>query len=198
MGSGYYVAAAHPPDMDRRSEDDIAREIVARSPRAWARPACARASSARSATRGRGRTTRRRWCARRWQAQRETGAPLMIHPGRARAAPMQIVELIGKEGADLDADDHVPHRAHDRRPAVLLELAATGVWLEYDLFGLETSYYPYNPDLRHAQRRRADAPDPLPDRARAPAPRSSCPTTSPTSTASRSGAASAITTSSST
>jgi phosphotriesterase-related protein len=30
-------------------------------------------------------------------------------------------------------------------PAVLLELAATGVYLEYDLFGLETSYYPYNP-----------------------------------------------------
>ena len=30
-------------------------------------------------------------------------------------------------------------------PAVLLELAASGVYLEYDLFGLETSYYPYNP-----------------------------------------------------
>ena len=28
MGAGYYVAAAHPVDMDRRSEDSIAREIV--------------------------------------------------------------------------------------------------------------------------------------------------------------------------
>src|SRR5919106_3992418 len=29
MGAGYYVAAAHPPDMDRRSVDDLARELVA-------------------------------------------------------------------------------------------------------------------------------------------------------------------------
>src|SRR6185436_14874247 len=28
MGSGYYVAAAHPADMDRRTADDIARELV--------------------------------------------------------------------------------------------------------------------------------------------------------------------------
>src|SRR4249919_3286898 len=28
MGAGYYVAAAHPADMDRRSEDSIVREIV--------------------------------------------------------------------------------------------------------------------------------------------------------------------------
>jgi phosphotriesterase-related protein len=28
MGSGYYVAAAHPPDMDARTADDVAREIV--------------------------------------------------------------------------------------------------------------------------------------------------------------------------
>jgi phosphotriesterase-related protein len=29
MGSGYYVAAAHPPDMDRRSVEDLARELIA-------------------------------------------------------------------------------------------------------------------------------------------------------------------------
>src|SRR2546426_9431272 len=29
MGAGYYVAAAHPPDMGARTEDAIAREIVA-------------------------------------------------------------------------------------------------------------------------------------------------------------------------
>ena len=28
MGSGYYVAAAHPPGMDTRTVDDIARELV--------------------------------------------------------------------------------------------------------------------------------------------------------------------------
>src|SRR2546429_601356 len=29
MGAGYYVAAAHPPDMSRRTVDDLTREIVA-------------------------------------------------------------------------------------------------------------------------------------------------------------------------
>src|SRR5258705_10378083 len=28
-----------------------------------------------------------------------------------------------------------------------MDLAQTGCYLEYDLFGLETSYYPYNPDF---------------------------------------------------
>ena len=28
MGAGYYVAAAHPADMDRRSEDSLVREIL--------------------------------------------------------------------------------------------------------------------------------------------------------------------------
>jgi phosphotriesterase-related protein len=78
-------------------------------------------------------------------AQRETGAALMIHPGRHERLPLAIVDFIRKDGADLGRTImcHVERTIAD--PAVLLELAATGVRLEYDLFGLETSYYPYNP-----------------------------------------------------
>ena len=78
-------------------------------------------------------------------AQRETGAPLMIHPGRHERLPLEIVDFIRREGADLGRTImcHIERTIVD--PAVLLELAATGVYLEYDLFGLETSYYPYNP-----------------------------------------------------
>jgi phosphotriesterase-related protein len=55
------------------------------------------------------------------------------------------VDFIRKEGADLERTImcHIERTIAD--PGVLLELAATGVRLEYDLFGLETSYYPYNP-----------------------------------------------------
>src|SRR2546427_7391573 len=31
MGSGYYVAASHPPDMDARTVDNLAREMIADS-----------------------------------------------------------------------------------------------------------------------------------------------------------------------
>jgi phosphotriesterase-related protein len=52
---------------------------------------------------------------------------------------------VRREGGDLRRTImcHVERTIVDR--GALLELAATGVYLEYDLFGLETSYYPYNP-----------------------------------------------------
>jgi phosphotriesterase-related protein len=145
MGAGYYVAASHPPDMGARSVDDLAREIIA------------------EVTTGVGETGVRAGligeigCTWPWtdnekkvvraavMAQRETGAPLMIHPGRNERAPMEIAELVRREGGDLTRTImcHIDRTIADIGPVV--DLARTGMWLEYDLFGLETSYYPYNP-----------------------------------------------------
>ena len=36
------------------------------------------------------------------KAQRMTGAPLLIHPGRNEAAPLQIIEVLEDAGADLN------------------------------------------------------------------------------------------------
>ena len=147
MGAGYYVAAAHPADMDRRSEESIVGEIV------------------REVTVGVGDTGVRAGLigeiGNTWpwtenekkvvraavEAQRQTGAPLMMHPGRDERAPMQIAELIDKHGGDLRRTVmcHIDRTIADEPR--LDELASTGIWLEYDLFGLENSYYPYNPDF---------------------------------------------------
>lgn len=145
MGAGYYVAAAHPPDMDRRSVDDLAREMI------------------RDVTEGVGDTGVRAGligeigCTWPWRdsekkvlraaiaAQRATGAPLMIHPGRDETAPMEIAEFVRREGGDLRRTImcHIERTIADG--SRLLDLADTGIWLEYDLFGLELSWYPYNP-----------------------------------------------------
>jgi phosphotriesterase-related protein len=145
MGAGYYVAAAHPPDMSRRSVDDLTRELIA------------------DVTIGVGDTGVRSGligeigCTWPWTddekkvvraavaAQRETGAPLMIHPGRHPRAPLDIAEFVRKEGGDLRRTImcHICRTIADVR--AVIDLAQTGLWLEYDLFGLETSYYPYNP-----------------------------------------------------
>ncbi len=147
MGSGYYVAAAHPSDMDRRTVDDIAREIIG------------------DVRDGVGDTGIRAGligeigCTWPWTAnekkvvraaviaQRETGAPLMIHPGRHEQAPMEILELVRSEGGDLSRTImcHIDRTIADEQR--VRDLAATGCYLEYDLFGLETSWYPYNPDF---------------------------------------------------
>ena len=145
MGSGYYVAAAHPADMDRRTSDDIARELVRDL------TVGVDGTGVRAGFIGEIGTTwpwtdnEKKVVRAAVAAQRETGAALMIHPGRHERLPLQIVDFIRREGADLGRTImcHIERTIAD--PAVLTDLAATSVYLEYDLFGLETSYYPYNP-----------------------------------------------------
>ncbi|HEU4440355.1 MAG TPA: hypothetical protein VFT36_13955 [Methylomirabilota bacterium] len=145
MGSGYYVAAAHPADMDRRTADDITRELVTDL------TVGVDGTGVRAGFIGEIGTTwpwtdnEKKVLRAAVAAQRETGAALMIHPGRHERLPLQLVDFIRAEGADLGRTImcHLERTIAD--PAVLNDLAATGVYLEYDLFGLETSYYPYNP-----------------------------------------------------
>src|SRR5262245_20761275 len=130
MGAGYYVDGAHPPDMDRRTVDVLAREIIA------------------DVMGGVGDTGVRAGligeigCTWPWTdnekkvvraavaAQRETGAPLMIHPGRNSGAPMAIAEYVRKEGGYLRRTImcHID-RTIAEVGAVFLDLARTGMWL---------------------------------------------------------------------
>ncbi|HYB41982.1 MAG TPA: aryldialkylphosphatase [Candidatus Methylomirabilis sp.] len=147
MGAGYYVAASHPPDMDSRRVEDLAREMIA------------------DVTAGVGESGVRAGllgeigCTWPWTdnekkvvraaviAQRETGAPLMIHPGRNPRAPADIADFVRKEGGDLGRTImcHICRTIADIR--AVIDLASTGMWLEYDLFGMENSYYPYHPSF---------------------------------------------------
>src|SRR2546426_1171335 len=147
MGAGYYVAASHPADMDRRTVDDLAREMIA------------------DVTIGIGDTgvhagllgeigTTYPWTENEKKvlraaivAQRATGAPLMIHPGRHPGMPMELAEFVRKEGGDLHRTImcHLCRTIADVRSVI--DLAQTGIWLEYDLFGMENSFYPYNPSF---------------------------------------------------
>ena len=145
MGAGYYVAASHPPDMDRRTVDELAREMIA-DVRSGVGD-----TGVRSGLIGEIGTTwpwtdnERKVLSAAVAAQRETGAPLMIHPGRHPRMPMELAEFVQKEGGDLRRTImcHLCRTIADVR--AVIDLAQTGLWLEYDLFGLENSYYPYNP-----------------------------------------------------
>lgn len=77
-------------------------------------------------------------------AQTSTGAPLIIHPGRNESSPMEIVRILQEAGADINKTvmSHLDRTIFDREK--LLELAATGIYLEYDFFGIELSYYQPN------------------------------------------------------
>ncbi|MBI2965190.1 MAG: aryldialkylphosphatase [Chloroflexi bacterium] len=146
MGAGYYVGPAHPKNFSSMTVDSITDEIV------------------RDIEVGVGDTGIRSGiigeigCSWPWTdnekksvaaavaAQRATGAPLLIHPGRDQKAPIEIVKYIDREGGDLSRTvmSHVDIRIYDR--AILRELAATGTYIEYDTFGLESPFPPHAPN----------------------------------------------------
>ena len=191
--------AAHPPDMEARTADDGSRARSSPTSRVGVdETGCARASSARSAPRGPGRTTSGRSCGRRWRRQRGDRRRPHDPPGSPRATAARDRELHPEGRRRSRPHHHVPHRAHHRGSRRAARARRHRGVPRVRPLRARDLVLPVQSRLRHAQRRRADAPDPLPDRARTPAASSSCPTTSPTSTASRSGAASATTTSSST
>jgi phosphotriesterase-related protein len=147
MGAGYYLGSTHPANMDDRSEDDVTREIV------------------NDIDVGVGDTGIRAGligevgCSYPWlknekksliaatAAQKETGAALMVHPGRDPMSPVEIAQIVDKAGGDLSRTIicHIDRTCLDR--AWLKDLAETGCYLEYDLFGNESSYYPPNPSV---------------------------------------------------
>ena len=142
MGAGFYVDAVHPADMDSRTEDDLARRIVEDIEQG------ADGTDVRAGVIGEVGCTwpltdnERKSLRASAVAQRETGAAILIHPGRHETAPLEIVEVLAEAGADVR---RVIMGHLDRTIAqfdTLRSLVATGCCLEWDLFGNESSHYP--------------------------------------------------------
>lgn len=151
MGSGYYIDSSLPADMDERSEDQIAEEIV------------------RDIDEGVGETgicagligeigctwpltdNERKSLRAAARAQKITGAALNIHPGQHEDSAMQAVKIVEEAGADLTRTtiDHIDRAVRERDNRIAL--AKMGLYMEYDLFGRE-GYYP----MEH---RRIDLPN---------------------------------------
>ena len=142
MGAGFYVGAVHPDDMDERSVEDLALQIVSEITEGvgdsgimagiigevgctWPLTANERKSLAASAI-----------------AQRETGAAILIHPGRHPDAPSEILGLLENSGADISRVimGHLDRTVFEF--GALRNIAESGCYLEWDLFGNEGSHYP--------------------------------------------------------
>jgi phosphotriesterase-related protein len=145
MGTGYYVAPYHPPEIETSSEAQITEQIVCDVLKGvddtgiksgiigeigldWP-VADNEVKVLRAAA----------------QAQRETGASLNVHPGRNEAAPLNAINIVKKAGGDpvrtvMSHIDRTLFSIDD-----MLKLAATGCYLEFDLFGQESSFYPLAP-----------------------------------------------------
>jgi phosphotriesterase-related protein len=77
-------------------------------------------------------------------AQAVTGRALVIHPGRAPAAPLRALEAAVSAGA---SPDRVVLCHIDRTLSEvpdMTEITRRGAFLSFDLFGNESSHYPYS------------------------------------------------------
>lgn len=144
MGCGYYVEEYQSPDVMKRTVDELAAEIVDQVfVGAWG-------TDVRAGIIG------EIGCQVPWSpneqkvmsaavlAQQETGAALSVHPGRDPDQPHEIASFLRLAGASLDrvVISHVDRTIFDDDR--LFRLADTGVVIELDLFGMESSYYKLN------------------------------------------------------
>ena len=142
MGAGYYTGPVHPDNMDKKTVDQIAEEItneikigvgdsgikcgiIGEIGCSWPLTSNEETVLKASAI-----------------AQSQTGASILIHPGRNEQSPFEILNILSKSGADLSrvVMGHIERTIQDSK--TLLDLAKLGTYLEYDLFGWESSYYP--------------------------------------------------------
>lgn len=77
------------------------------------------------------------------RVQAATGYALTIHPGRNPTGPIDALRIVEAAGGDPTRTviGHLDRTFFD--DDAFLALAKTGCWLEQDLFGYESSYYPY-------------------------------------------------------
>ena len=144
MGCGHYVHDYQDPANEARSVESFAKEMIAQVQQgAWG-------TGVRAGILGEigcqwpWTDLEKRVLAGAVLAQQETGAALTIHPARHQDHPWMLVEFLRAHGADLRRTiiDHIDRTIFDDDR--LFRLADSGVVLEWDLFGNESTYYPYS------------------------------------------------------
>lgn len=142
MGTGYYVEHSQRVEvMRKRSEEEIARGFVDNIAKgiegtgvrcgligeigiSWPMGDCER-------------KVLRAACF----AQKETGAPLVIHPGQSEESPFEVIDIIKDAGADLSHTAMIHMERTILTAKTRYRLAETGCYMEFDAFGFE-GYWP--------------------------------------------------------
>ena len=143
MGAGFYVAAVHPEYMKERSVDDLARQITGEIVEG------VEDSGVKAGIIGEvgctwplAQTERKSLLGGGNRPVEKRGAAILVHPGRHPDAPLEILELLAGGGADTSRVimGHLDRTVFEFD--ALQTIAASGCYLEWDLFGNEGSYYP--------------------------------------------------------
>ena len=142
MGAGFYVDIAQPERVNHSSEAALAEEMIADIVDGVGDTGVRAGIIGELGCSWPLTENERKVLVGAAAAQRETGAAILIHPGRNPKSPSKILDVLARAGADISRVimGHLDRTIAD--PDELLDLAARGSYLEFDLFGWETSNYP--------------------------------------------------------
>ena len=141
MGCGHYVNDYQDPKNHARTVEDFAQEMVGQILHgAWG-------TDVRAGMIGEigcsapWTATEKRVMQAALVAAAETGAAINVHPGRDPDQPQEVADFIKAAGHPTDrvVISHIDRTIFDEPR--LLTLADSGVTIEFDLFGQESSYY---------------------------------------------------------
>ena len=141
MGSGYYVGLSHPPEFSNRKEEEITeeivRDVVVGVGNTGIRAGIIGEIGIEDIEKNRDEEKSLRAAVR---AQKETGAPLTIHPPFDRQCE-RIIEILEEEGADLERVImcHSELFYEDTLEYTLM-IADAGFYIEYDTWGFEGNW----------------------------------------------------------
>ncbi|MEQ1538786.1 MAG: hypothetical protein ABL928_07665 [Sphingorhabdus sp.] len=147
MGCGHYVEEYQDPANHLRMIDDFAREMVAQVREgAWGTDIKA-GLIGEIGCQAPWTEQEQRIMAGAAIAQQETGAALSVHPGRDPDQPQEIAEFLASRSGNLSRTimSHVDRTIFDDER--LFRLADSGIVIELDLFGTESSYYKLNEEV---------------------------------------------------
>jgi phosphotriesterase-related protein len=145
MGCGYYTAQHHPVDLVDRPEGQITDELVSELENGVGSTGIRPGVIGEIGMSWPSSPTENKVLRAAARAQKITGAALIIHPGRNSLAPLEHLRVVEGAGGEIDrcVISHVERTLFAVRD--MQELARSGAFIEFDLFGVESSYYSLMP-----------------------------------------------------
>ncbi len=141
-GAGYYVLAGEArQEFDKKTVDEIAEEIIAEILVGDSHTKIRAGIIGEIGCSWPLQDSEKKLLRASARAQQKTGAPITIHPGRHANSPIDIIGFLDDAGADIG---RVIMGHMDRTgflPATIQEIAKTGCYVEYDIFG-GNPFYP--------------------------------------------------------
>lgn len=143
MGTGHYVAEYHRPDLASMSVDQIRDELVREALDGVEETGIRPGIIGEVGLTWPVEPAERKVLQACVEAAIATCLPLSIHPGRNPAAPREAIGMVESFGGDPSRTIICHLDRTIDSSAGLVQLAQTGCYLEFDLFGWQEAHYPY-------------------------------------------------------